>query len=113
VFTTSNVPPIVHINLLELFNIGLPASIQVVHPGVQGLANKGMHGAATNIGVPTAATVAALLAAITVGFVWDWQELLGGKTTLPVVSIILAAGTPPTLTLFTGGTKNWAVSPTG
>jgi hypothetical protein len=80
--------------------------MQVTQPGVQGPGKVGVQGAGTNIGVPIAAAVAALLAAITAGLVWDWQELLGGKTTLPLVSIIFAAGAPPAITLFAGGTIN-------
>lgn len=90
-------PPQVHMQVQVLFSAGMPPSMVVAAPGVQGEVVTGMQG----IGVKTPS--AAAVAAATVGLAIDMHMPKGGMLVIGIKSMILAAGAVA-LTLLTGNT---------
>ncbi len=80
-----------------LFKAGMPPISILGEPGAQGAGMTGTHG----IGVNT--PIAAAVAAATAGLAIDMHIPKGGMFTNGLLSIILAAATPP-VTLLTGRT---------
>jgi hypothetical protein len=81
-------------HLEVLFRAGMLPSSIVGEPGTQGAAITGTQG--MGVSTPRAAAVAAA----TVGFVKDWHMPNGGMFAIGLLSMIVAAGGPPVITLF-------------
>ena len=93
-------PPKAQIAFDELFNAGLLPIITVGDPGTHGPGTFGIHG----IGVNT--PIAAAVADATDGLDIDIHIPNGAMLTIGLLSIIVAAGGPPALTMPTGRTFN-------
>ena len=87
-----------HMHIEVLFSAGMPPINTLGDPGVQGAGITGTHG----MGVRT--PMAAAVAAATVGLVGDMHIPNGGTFTIGAWSLIVAAGGPPAMVLFTGST---------
>lgn len=91
-------PAHVHMHIDVLFNTGIPPSVTVGDPGVQGEAVAGMHG--MGVSTPNAAVVAAA----TTGLAGDMHMPKGMMFTMGAKSMILAAICFPHCTRLTGST---------
>jgi hypothetical protein len=90
-------PAHIQVHIEELFSAGIPPSMTVAEPGVQGATVTGTHG----IGVKTPR--AAAVAEATVGLASDMHMPKGGMFVVGMLSMILAAGAP-IMVLFVGRT---------
>ena len=93
-------PPHMHISLELLFRAGILPSSTVGAPGTQGAMVIGMQGIGTN--TPKAAAVAAA----TMGLAIDWHMPKGMILAMGLLSMMLAAGGPPAMTLLMGITMS-------
>ena len=97
-FVIEMLPAQLHMHFDESVRAGLPLIVTLVAPGVQGAVVTGMQG----IGVSTPR--AAAVADATVGLAIDWHIPKGMMFTIGMWSMIVAAGGPPAVTMFTGNT---------
>jgi hypothetical protein len=93
-------PPHMHMSFELLFRAGMLPSNTVGAPGTQGAMVMGMQGIGTN--TPNAAAVAAA----TMGLAMDWHMPKGMTLAMGLLSMMLAAGGPPAMTLLMGITIN-------
>jgi len=91
-------PPHMHMSLELLLSAGMLPSNTVGAPGTQGAMVMGMQGMGTN--TPSAAAVAAA----TMGLAIDWHMPKGMTLAMGLLSMMLAAGGPPAITMLTGMT---------
>ena len=89
-------PPHWHMSLQELLSAGLPAMVTVGEPGAHGAVVTGTHG--MGVSTPCAAAVALM----TWGFAVEEHMPKGRIFLLGMLSMIVAAGNPPTVTLLSG-----------
>lgn len=89
-------PPHMHISLELLFRAGILPNKTVGAPGTQGAMVIGTQGMGTN--TPNAAAVAAA----TMGLAMDWHMPKGMTFAMGLLSMMLAAGGPPAMTMLTG-----------
>jgi hypothetical protein len=89
-----------HISFELLFSAGMLPSKTVGAPGTQGAMVMGMHGIGTK--TPSAAAVAAA----TMGLAIDWHMPNGMTLAMGLLSMMLAAGGPPAITMLTGITMS-------
>lgn len=92
------IPPQLQVHLETLSKAGCPPNITVEAPGAQGAAVTGTQGMGVN--TPEAAAVAEA----TVGLEGEEHIPNGGMFTVGLLSMMLAAGVPPTLVLLAGNT---------
>jgi hypothetical protein len=98
-------PPQLHMHVDPLASAGLPAINVVGWPGIHGADVAGMHG----IGVSTPS--AAAVAEATVGFARLMHIPKVGMLTMGLLSMIVAAGIPPIMTVGFSATSEAGATP--